>query len=136
VLGSQTGHCYQPFDDLLSWADARDFCKNAGGYLVTLTSQPEDAFVYSIAPFEHWLGATDGLLPIAVSAGTYAWVTGEPMTYTNWSSGEPNVSASVCPADIPSVDGYCYEHCMETLTTDAWNDNACYATKPYVCEWN
>ena len=34
-----------------------------------------------------WLGFTD-----EASEGNYVWVNGDPITYTNWNSGEPNNS--------------------------------------------
>ena len=33
------GNYYKAFDTSLSWIEAKKFCENLGGYLVTITSQ-------------------------------------------------------------------------------------------------
>jgi streptogramin lyase len=67
-----------------------------GGHLVTVNSAAENDFVFStfastanaLAPTgtrSLWIGLND----IQVE-GTFVWVSGQPVTYTNWILGEPN----------------------------------------------
>lgn len=105
------GHEYILYKKLMTWNDARDWCKNQGGNLVTITSSGEQNAVESLmskVSNRIWLGASD-----AESEGNWKWVTGEIFNYSNWGSGEPNNN----PA---SYGGY--ENFMELSATGTWND--------------
>ncbi len=57
-----------------------------GGHLATIADAGENAFVSSILGANTaWIGFTDQAVE-----GSFEWVTGEPVTYTNWCPGEPN----------------------------------------------
>lgn len=85
----------------LTWDQAQQGAASMGGYLATLTSQPENAFVFNLvdAPafwvssggHDHgpWLG---GMQPPGSQEpdGGWEWVSGEPWDYTNWAAGDPN----------------------------------------------
>jgi hypothetical protein len=76
------------------------------GYLASLTSSAEDAFVQSLLPYEcqydvyghpctpYWIGAyQDRNAPDYVEpSGGWRWSSGETFAYSNWSPGEPNNS--------------------------------------------
>ena len=52
----------------------------------------------------------------------FVWTDSSSVSYEAWAYEEPN-----------NVDGE--EHCGElVLETGLWNDNLCYAAKPYVCK--
>ena len=76
------------------WDEANVAAIDVGGYLGTITSAGENAFVHNLTisnpDFWHtawkygpWLG---GFQPAGSSepAGGWQWVTGEPFNYTNW----------------------------------------------------
>jgi hypothetical protein len=73
------GHRYLFIPRCMRWNDAKVFCEKLGGHLVTITTQRENDFVSSL--FEtgcwFWIGLN------TTKDGT-AWVTGEPMAYTNF----------------------------------------------------
>lgn len=74
----------------LSWTEANNLCNQTGGHMVTIGNQQENDLVLAIQASEvskpHvWIGFTD-----QVTEGNFVWVTGEPITYTNWFPGEPN----------------------------------------------
>ena len=84
------------------WSNALALAQSKGGYLATITSAAENAFVYqvSINPAlwridayangqGPWLGGYQ-TNPLAPANATWAWVSGEPWNYTHWNSGEPN----------------------------------------------
>ncbi len=95
------GHQYEGVfvGSAVTWAQARDMAAQRGGYLATLTSEAENAFVFdnvasdlSLWAFDAygpWLG---GLQPDGAPEpdGGWQWVTGEEWSYTNWGIGEPN----------------------------------------------
>jgi hypothetical protein len=98
-----TGHCYEYVPTKTSWDDAKLAAEGmvhdgVPGHLATITSATESSFIVANVPdaivfrtdidgFEGgaWIGAKS---PDALY--NFAWVTGEPFAYTNWSSGEPN----------------------------------------------
>lgn len=74
-----------------TWTDAEAKAKSLGGHLVTINNKAENDWVHStFNKFggyfrEIWLGLND-----AASEGVFAWSSGEPVTYVNWRSGQPN----------------------------------------------
>ena len=58
-----------------------------GGHLVTVKDGAEQAWL--VATFGggslYWIGFSD-----IAAEGSWMWVSGEPVTYTNWAGGEPN----------------------------------------------
>jgi hypothetical protein len=96
------GHYYQAvFAPGITWSAASLTASNLGGYLATLTSSQENAFVFSlVAPNTdlwyynvHWWGPwLGGVQPPGSPepAGGWRWITGEPFNYSNWASGQPN----------------------------------------------
>ena len=77
------GHQYERYDYHLSWTEAKAFCDNMGGHLVTITSAQEQAEIENLlngCPFgTYFLGGFD-----LNQSGNWSWVTGEPFTYANW----------------------------------------------------
>ena len=73
-----------------NWATSEAEAVTLGGHLATVRNQTEENWLY--AQFsqyggqarELWIGFNDLL-----TGGTYAWSSGEAVTYTDWASGEP-----------------------------------------------
>jgi len=85
----------------ISWPEADVAASAAGGYLVTVTSSQENAFVFNLinddaywyfVPFSLVSGGSSigpfiggyQLSGSAEPSGGWTWVTGEPFSYTNW----------------------------------------------------
>ncbi|MBA4175275.1 MAG: hypothetical protein C0505_01725 [Leptothrix sp. (in: Bacteria)] len=70
-----------------TWAAAEAEAVAAGGNLVTLNSAAEENAIkaYFGTATLFWIGLND-----VASEGTFVWSSGEAVTYTNWSGGEPN----------------------------------------------
>ncbi|MFW9991653.1 MAG: NosD domain-containing protein [Candidatus Odinarchaeota archaeon] len=113
------GHKYLLIIEGKIWSDAKADCETKGGHLVTITSIGENDFVTSLLEdmYISWIGFTDEL-----NEGSWQWVTGEEVTYSNWDSGEPNEAANG-------------EDYAELLNSGFWND---IHDEPhaYVCEWD
>lgn len=77
-------HSYYRSTGSMTWTDAKQACINMGGHLVTIANSAEQTFVFNTWP-SGWIGFND-----EASEGTFVWVTGEPVLYTNWNPGEPN----------------------------------------------
>ena len=93
-----TGHWYfltQPG----SWPEAEAEAVAAGGHLVTINDATENAWVAAtFNPDPPNSGAWIGLYQLPASpepAGGWVWISGEPVTYTNWGDIEPNNSAGI-----------------------------------------
>lgn len=81
----------------MTWTDAKAAAEAAGGYLATITSGAENAFVFALVPQAggfpdpYWLGGYQNpSLPEPPFNAGWQWVTGEAWSYTNWAGGEPN----------------------------------------------
>lgn len=101
------GHLYEVIPQSLSWTQANIAAQSRGGYLATLTSEAEHAFVLSLLAtetgslnpaywtpvpdrfFGPWLGAKQADGETNPAQG-WSWVTGEPFEFTSWFPGEPN----------------------------------------------
>lgn len=89
------GHAYAvvSFPSPTPFAEVADRATELGGYLATITSEAELSFVRSGVQIPTFGGSTAlGLVQGAGAepAGGWAWITGEPLVWTNWSVGEPN----------------------------------------------
>lgn len=86
------GHFYGLIPGPLRWSQALEAAEKTRfdgvtGYLATVTSAEENAFIAQVAGIDAWLGASD-------SAGSFTWQAGpekgQSLSYTNWLPGEPN----------------------------------------------
>lgn len=78
-------HRYELIDTAMSWSQAQKYAQDRGGYLTTVTSAEEQAFLEGLlsrgSRDYYWLGAT-------VDNGAVKWSTEETSPYTNW-TGDP-----------------------------------------------
>ncbi len=113
------GHYYKFFDTSVPWAEADAICRSLGGHLVTVADAEENQMVHAlIAPYKVriWLGGND-----LENEGTFVWVTGEPLDYTNWAPNEPNDQGG-------------QDH-MQMYENGQWDDTD-KDKLPFVCEWD
>ena len=87
---SYNGHRYKVYDnccnDLL---EAEKYCEELGGYLAVITSQDENDTLYEYVTSKGHKNVYFGLTD-RETEGIWETIAGDPVTYTNWSSGEPN----------------------------------------------
>jgi hypothetical protein len=77
---------YKVIDGQFTWEQAQADAVKRGGHLATIANIEEQLAVVSLGfSKDYWLGGTDSKIE-----GQWEWVTGEPFTYSNWRSGEPN----------------------------------------------
>ncbi len=121
----------------------------AGGYLATLTSAAENAFVCGLVSdipafwwdnggygcwCGPWFGGYQDLSAPDYSepAGGWRWVTGEAWSYTNWAQGEPNNRWNQSQQDRTHFMIYNYDYQSGT-----WDDDERTGImNGYVVEWN
>jgi hypothetical protein len=99
---------------------ATGFCN-----LPVVTSSEENDFILSITsslPGEPhvWIGLTDQVIE-----GTFEWINGETLNYTNWAPGEPNNEMN---------DDYVIIHSSNQTNPGTWNDSPNYMNYPFLME--
>ncbi len=119
-----SGRWYAQTPTLMSFADARNFALSLGGDLASVRTPADNAFLkgafFSLSPAgrQHWIGLRqDPAAPgYSEPAGGWGWVSGEPLTFTNWAPGEPD-NAGLPNADVARVLGS-----SAGLDSDRWDD--------------
>ncbi len=98
-----------------SWTEAEANAVVLGGHLVSVQDAEENLFIGSIIlatgteSVTYWIGLTDSAVE-----GEWKWSSGESLTYTNWSPGEPNAFDQVAgPEDYAA---------LYATTTPSWFD--------------
>lgn len=102
VVNPGNGHTYYLLDNVLASNVPNPFdagqaeAQTLGGNLATINDAAEDAWVFST--FDAIADAADpasnrksllvGLNDVATE-GTFVWVSGEPLSYTNWNPAQP-----------------------------------------------
>jgi len=118
------GHQYAYITHPMTWIKARDYCAALGGHLVTIRNQEEQDFVASLPGKldknnRVWIGLSDEDLN-----GTWEWVNGEAVQFTNWGEGLPdNLTGDQKYAEM----GY---------AGPKWNDRPGRLKYTFICEWD
>jgi hypothetical protein len=113
-------HPYLLCAQTLAWLDARDLCLSVGYHLATINDLAENStlrtLMSQIPVGLFWIGYND-----IAQEGVFVWEDGSPAGFENWNNGEPN-GASLA------------EDCTQVFGSGSWNDEACTAIFPFVCE--
>src|SRR6185436_15709629 len=112
------GHTYYLLAQT-NWTAAEAEAVSLGGHLATVNDATENEWIrVTFSNFggvgrDAWIGLTD-----VAQEGAWVWINGEPVTYFNWNSGEPNNGAGYYPQEDQVV----------LLSNGKWNDAADYLT--------
>jgi len=134
------GHFYRPISTGATYTDARAAALNTTfkgqtGYLVTITSADEDAFIYNNVPQSQiWFALTDEVtegrwvIDAGPEQGTVIKTSNGQFTgniqgqYNNWAGGEPNNSGNE-------------DYAVTKWNGTQWNDLPNNFWNPYVIEY-
>jgi uncharacterized repeat protein (TIGR01451 family) len=114
------GHTYRLTSAAKTWTQAEAEAVAAGGHLVTVNDSAEQAFLENTflvgnnANRPLWIGFTD-----RETEGNYKWVSGEPVTYTNWNTSQPNNSGG--NENYATINWH-FSRGDEPLAKGKWND--------------
>lgn len=139
IFFTDNGHLYKFISGSYTWDAAKTAAEGqtaygATGYIATITSGAENAFIKDRLTGDGWIGAKDSAVEgdwrwmTGPEAGTLFWRgvsngTAQGGNYENWADGEPNEYGSG-------------EDCAETyVSTGTWNDFPCNSTLGYVLEF-
>ena len=116
VTDPATGHCYRLVETAQDWNDAADDCIASGGYLASINSATENAFVTALlVDAQYWIGLEDSF------GGTMRWQDDDRLgSFTAWAMNEPS-------------DGM-NDDCVGLLAAGTWDRQPCNGDRPYVCE--
>lgn len=130
--GTFNGHRYYVYnrDNITTWEEAKQYCESKGGYLATITSQEENAYVYSYLRdnFDYesaYLGFTD-----EEEDGNWEWENNEEISYTNWHPGEPNGQD-----ENEKHAMYYYKYLDGSWNDGNFEDDAWNGDGSFICEW-
>lgn len=129
LKGVYNGHGYYQSDDTYSWPDARNAASGVTGHLVTIADAGESAFIKAQLPqpdFGSWIGLYNTGTP-----GSFAWVTGEPVGFTDWNYMEPNNENGTA-----SVVNEPYVHIRGAAPNDKWNDASANWNLGFIAEFD
>lgn len=70
-----------------NWEASEAEAQVLGGHLVTVNDAAENDWLLQTFTAPFWIGLND-----AQEEGNFVWSSGEPLSYSNWNSGEPNNS--------------------------------------------
>lgn len=109
VRWSGNNHFYEVVatPDGITWVEAEAAAKARGGYLVSITSEAENRFVWSLIASRPslwttslrqgeadavgpWIGLVQRRHQAQEPAGGWSWVSREPFTFASWAAGKPN----------------------------------------------
>ena len=90
------GSCYKVFQVTtpINWLDAQSSCAIWGGDLTSITTERENNYLNTLITSSVgncWIGLNDRDVE-----GTYTWIDGTAISYTNWTGTPPNVTNSDC----------------------------------------
>ncbi|XP_038077198.1 lymphocyte antigen 75-like [Patiria miniata] len=124
---SAAGKCHKYMDLANSWDDARRYCQERDGDLISVQTDEEQNFALIQARLNQesiWIGATD---KISNSAGLYTWPDGSSVgTVTYWAPGQPD-------NQFFSMGGNCVG-ILDTSSNGEWSTAPCTSQRKFICE--
>ena len=145
VLNADNGHYYRYVAAHVTWAVATSTAASDGGYLATITSAAENAFIANLPGMTGtvWTsGQTTSANPNGATPDTapYKWTAGPEngslFTYTNWNPGEPDGGFGniISNANLAAVQFSAASGTWDDVPTEEHTGGGYYRTA-YVEEW-
>jgi Ca2+-binding RTX toxin-like protein len=124
-----TDHFYAQVGGL-TWAQSEAYAVSLGGHLVTINDQAEqDWLAVNFPQANLWIGMND-----RETEGVWVWSSGEPVTYTNWSVGEPNDYRGIVPSGEDAAAMNFQVYVPDNVAWNDWpEDYGCLLEPDYDC---
>ena len=126
IVNPSNGHTYYLLESK-SWTASQAEARSLGGNLATVGSLSENQWIYDTfadpggAGRNLWIGFND-----VVAEGGFEWASGAPVSFTNWSLGEPNnLSIDGDPQDYVHIWGKFADIALmpAVRAPGTWNDH-------------
>lgn len=142
------GHYFSLTTAATNWLAAQQQAESWGGHLATITSSNEQDFInrtFLAGQFAHlplWIGLFDPGPPGTFrwkwrramdrigfhTTNRFKWVTGEPISYTDWKEGEPN---NASPGEYYTTINWEFSDSPPRGNPGDWNDTPLNGTSGY-----
>jgi cysteine-rich repeat protein len=132
TVESEDYHCYAGYNQA-DFTGAQQDCVKRGAHLATISSAAENKIVRGLVDNSKWLGGYEDVPLMSAGAGSYIWLGGDPLSFSNWGAHEPDAAGVHCAGGAPNT--LCYEHCISILGDGTWANHRCDMVDGYVCEW-
>ena len=128
-------HRYQLFNESrASWTDAKRYCEELGGHLVTINSEEELNYIKQLILNDgHKKTYYIGLYRDLKDNKMWRWVTDEPLEFTNWDKGEPSNNNETCVHMYGKDMDFGYWN--DTLDYASGTGNWSTSNAGFICEW-
>lgn len=127
------GHSYKVYVDSMYFTDAKKYCEDLGGHLVTINSKNENDFICKMLEnyeeSEYIIGITD----LDKEGDWSTWITGEKVTYTNWGTNEPDNAFG--GQHIGVICNVVRNGGSQYYVGEGQWDDAKNLRFPFICEW-
>lgn len=125
------GHLYQISSGIASFSDAAAICEDAGGHLVSITSENENNAICNYLSSNGIEVAMTGLYgENGVSGPWDKWSTGEEALYQNWQPRQPDWEGQHICVIASGTSGY-----YGSISPGQW-DNGWDGDYVFICEWD
>lgn len=120
IFNPATDHWYDTVTG--DWFTAESNAVALGGHLVTINDAAEQAWLTNNfgSSTYYWIGFND-----IEMEGNWVWISGEPVTYTNWKYNEPSNSRDMEDVVV-----------MNWMPTGVWNDWCSDCSNIGIAEWS
>ncbi|XP_067309694.1 macrophage mannose receptor 1-like [Pseudorasbora parva] len=81
------GKCYNMKEDMKTWKEAREYCRELGGDLSSIMIRQQQAFLTTMIrdkTTDFWIGFSN------LANGRFKWTDGSNVAFTDWAKGEPH----------------------------------------------
>lgn len=109
--------CYKYVATKMNFFEAEMFCRTQQSSLTDISDANEEQWIRKLMEDSHiWTSGSD-----LAEYGEWKWLSsGLPMTFTNWSKGQPENNK---------------EHCLCFHKPTAWHDCGCSGKFPFICKY-
>uniref|UniRef100_A0A4W6CGV2 Mannose receptor C-type 1 n=1 Tax=Lates calcarifer TaxID=8187 RepID=A0A4W6CGV2_LATCA len=130
------GKCYKIVvgNDNKNWQDARTYCINQGGNLVSIVTEREQAFLTTQMlryNEDFWIGMNDVNWEMH-----FVWTDGKGISYTNWAKGHPTSVPDGRYSFMDEMFDCVIMVGSITKLTGLWKVEDCHAKKGFICKRN
>ena len=129
------GHYYKIFNEGMTWQEAKRYCENISGHLVTITSEREQNFIYDLLMMNgvrnsYWIGGFKG------SNGEWRWITNEKFSYNNWGWNQPDGDGTALMIYFSTSNGWKMGD-WNDLNSTGNNGQTFFGVNNFgfICEW-